>query len=59
MSDIKVNGYNNLLTAVRGLRHFYDTTNPDFEPDEQEKKELHHYIVMAVDALCEMEQDDE
>lgn len=47
----------NLTTAVRGLRHFYDTTDPDFKPDEQESAEIRDYVVKAILALNEMEND--
>lgn len=45
-----------LITAVRGLRHFYDTTNPDFiSHADFDKNEVHAYIKMAVNALDGME----
>lgn len=44
-------GFNMLMTAARGLRHFYDTTAADFKPNEQEVAEIRNYIVMAIDSL--------
>lgn len=55
-ADGQSSAIGSLITAVRGLRHFYDTTNPDFiSHADFEKNEVHAYITMAVNALDGME----
>lgn len=57
-TDGQSSAIGNLITAVRGLRHFYDTANPDFVSHADfDKNEVHAYIAMAVNALDGMEDD--